>query len=270
MSLRLARSETPLLRFALAEGLVRMSAVRLFLVPTSPMVIPVCSDSLTHIIPEGNSSRESTESIATIVGKNCQIEDKFPVLMRVLLGIIETVVAGGPVISMRTGEAPVIADSGSSLKAIFDKSTAGVLLLVLVKQSARQSHSNSAFCSINAVSSSLKRTADDTSSEYAQLQALPRKEIIRATELFLHLLREKDAFLQDMSCAGLCYLFDSATQADKAITPVDSLLSGAAAAKITLSGIIGREVIATLTREKRAAQTAGICHLGSQLSMFNQ
>ena len=252
LSLSLARTETPLLRFSLAEGLVRMSAVRFSFLPSSLEDVNVhCEDNnLTETSqPVGPSLSHDISNDVIVLKSNFRKEEEenLPVLMRVLLGIIETVVADGPFTSFRTGISPEIVSIKSDIKSTFDKSTAGVLLLVLIKQSAAESNINP---SLNYNESVFPK--------FLKLQAVPRKEMIRATELFLHLLREKDAFLQDICCAGLCYLFNSAIRLDEALKLSDTQTQkGLTISNNLLSVIIGREVISTLTREKRVAQTAG-------------
>lgn len=223
MSFRPSRDETPLLRFALAEGLVRMSAVSAPRQSACPFTV----------------SSHSAAAQAVAMQPLDEESENLPVLTRVLLGIIETAVANG------TSHLP----EGARQPGTLDKSTAGVLLLVLVKQSGSSLHSstmNGNFQSNNLL---------------PKLKALPKKEVIRTTELFLQLLREKDAFLQDMSCAGLCYLFNRACQYDKnlAVTPrlLESECDTSDVKGLLLSEIVGREVIATLTREKRGPQAAG-------------
>ena len=262
MSLPLARTETPLLRFSLAEGLVRMSAVRYSILPKSLVDVNLHFEGkhqTESLLPDGPYLSHDVSNDVIVIksnsGREGEGEENLPVLMRVLLGIIETVVADGPAVTLRTGATPEAGTIESGLKSTFDKSTAGVLLLVLIKQSACEANKNSNV-NLNCSESSFLK--------FVKLQALPKKEMIRATELFLHLLREKDAFLQDMSCAGLCYLFNCATRLDEALKLPDSqsqTVKGPATNNNSLSGIIGREVIATLTREKRVAQTAGKSYL---------
>ena len=264
MSLPLARTETPLLRFSLAEGLVRMSAVRYSILPNSLVDVNLHSEGKHQTessLPDGPCLSHDVSNDVIVIKSNSgregegEGEENLPVLMRVLLGIIETVVADGPAVTFRTGATPEAVTIESGLKSTFDKSTAGVLLLVLIKQSACEANKNS---NVNL------NCSESAFPKFVKLQALPKKEMIRATELFLHLLREKDAFLQDMSCAGLCYLFNCATRLDEALKLPDSqsqTVKGPATNNNSLSGIIGREVIATLTREKRVAQTAGKSYL---------
>lgn len=172
------------------------------------------------------------------------------VLTRVLLGIVETAVADVPSLSRSSRVASSLPLTNGRSEGIFDKSTACVLLLVLVRK-ADQSTSTE---SVDGLSAS------------PSLQLLPRNEIIRATELFLQLLRDKDAFVQDMSCAGLCVLFNSACYLDQknGTLSLTFLLNKKSDAnpsdviELSLSDIVGREVIATLTREKRTAQAAGM------------
>jgi hypothetical protein len=163
---------------------------------------------------------------------------------------VETAVADVPSLSRNGRVASSLPLTSGRSEGIFDKSTACVLLLVLVRK-ADQSTSTK---SVDGLSAS------------PSLQLLPRNEIIRATELFLQLLRDKDAFFQDMSCAGLCVLFNSACHLDQrnGTSSSTSLLnkksdaSSSDVIELSLSDIVGREVIATLTREKRAAQAAGM------------
>lgn len=226
MSFRPSRDETPLLRFALAEALVRMSAVSTPRQSACPYTVSSHSAAAQGVAMQPLDE----ESFGA---------ENLPALTRVLLGIIETAVANG------TSHLP----EGARQPGTLDKSTAGVLLLVLVKQSGSSLHSstiNGNFQSNNLL---------------PKLKALPKKEVIRTTELFLQLLREKDAFLQDISCAGLCYLFNRACQFDIniAVSPrlLESECDASDAKGLLLSEIVGREVIATLTREKRGPQSAG-------------
>ena len=162
-------------------------------------------------------------------------KSRLPFLTRVLLDKIESAVTGSSQIFASTGLRGL-----SSSPITFDKTTAGMLLLVLVSQSTRPS---------NLLES-------DATAETPQphLSILPKREIIRGTELFLILLREKDAFLQDVSCAGLCYLYHRAC---RHVEQQSSPTSTTHLPDKSLSEIIGREVIATLTREKRGLQAAG-------------
>jgi hypothetical protein len=161
---------------------------------------------------------------------------RLPFLTRALLDKIESAVTGTSQVLASTGQKCAITSP-----ATFDKITAGMLLLVLVSQSTRPSNS----------------LESDANAEtlLPHLPLLPKKGIIRGTELFLLLLREKDAFLQDVSCAGLCYLYHCACQhveQESSPASVTQNLSDR-----PLSEIVGREVIATLTREKRGLQAAG-------------
>jgi hypothetical protein len=129
-----------------------------------------------------------------------------------------------------------------------------VLLLILVRKADQSTNTKS----VDGLSAS--------PSPSPSLQLLPKNEIIRATELFLQLLRDKDAFAQDMSCAGLCVLFNSACHLDQknGTSSSTSLLNKKSDAnpsdviELSLSDTVGREVIATLTREKRTAQATGM------------
>ena len=216
---------------------MRMSAVR---------VTPQCTDPGTSpmAIACDNVRMDGAKAVTGTAHGLC-------VLTRVLLGIVETAVADVPSRSMggKVSSTPPL--TAGRCEGIFDRSTACVLLLVLVRK-ADQSSSSGHF---NGSSPSL--------------QLLPRNEIIRATELFLQLLRDKDAFVQDMSCAGLCVLFNSACHLDQKIGTSSSSSSQSLVNKkgdanaidqigLSLSDIVGREVIATLTREKRAPQAAGM------------
>jgi hypothetical protein len=235
VSFRPSRDETPLLRFALAEGLVRMSAASAPRQSACPFTMSSHSAAAQGVL----SQPLDGESFGS---------EHLPVLTRVLLGIIETAVANGSSFSPSFETSSLLPEVARP-PGTLDKSTAGVLLLVLVKQSGSSLHSST----LNGTSPS--------NSLLPKLKALPKKEVIRTTELFLQLLREKDAFLQDMSCAGLCYLFNRACQFDKnlAVSPL-LLVNGCDAADsrgLLLSEIVGREVIATLTREKRGPQAAG-------------
>lgn len=235
ISFRPSRDETPLLRFALAEGLVCMSAV---------------SASHQSACPLSLSSHSSAApgAAAELLDSDSSESENLSVLTRVLLGIIETAVANGTSSSPRFETTSQLSE-GSRSPGTLDKSTAGVLLLVLVKQSGGSLHS-----------SQISRTSL-SHSLLPRLIALPKKEVIRTTELFLQLLREKDAFLQDMSCAGLCYLFNRACQFDKNLVVSPRVLVNDRDVtdhkSLLLSEIVGREVIATLTREKRGPQAAG-------------
>jgi hypothetical protein len=235
MSFRPSRDETPLLRFALAEGLVRMSAISAPRQSACPFSVPSHSAATQGVVSQ------------PIDGESFGSEN-LPVLTRVLLGIIETAVANGSSFSPSFETSSLLPD-GARPPGTLDKSTAGVLLLVLVKQSGSSAHS-----------STLNRTSQ-SNSLLPKLKALPKKEVIRTTELFLQLLREKDAFLQDMSCSGLCYLFNRACRFDKnlAVTPLllENECDTSDSKGLLLSEIVGREVIATLTREKRGPQAAG-------------
>ena len=157
-----------------------MSAVRFSFLPSSLEDGNVhCEDNnLTETSqPVGPSLSHDISNDVIILNSNFRKEEEenLPVLMRVLLGIIETVVADGPFTSVRTGITPEIVSIKSDIKSTFDKSTAGVLLLVLIKQSAAESNINP---SLNYNESVLPK--------FLKLQAVPRKEMIRATELFLH------------------------------------------------------------------------------------
>ena len=248
MSFRPSRDETPLLRFALAEGLVRMSAVSAPHQSACPFTVSSRSAAQGAVMQPLDGESFGSENL--------------PVLTRVFLGIIETAVANGTS-SSPSFETTSQLPGGARPPGTLDKSTAGVLLLVLVKQSGS-----------NLQSSTVYRTSQ-SNTLLPKLKALPKKEVIRTTELFLQLLREKDAFLQDMSCAGLCYLFNRACEFDKNLAVSPGLLDNECDTTdfkgILLSEIVGREVIATLTRAKRGPQAAGksssllelpsLCHL---------
>ena len=215
-----------------------MSAVR---------VTPQCTDpaaSQMAIACDG----VSTDGLKSVTGT----AHGLCVLTRVLLGIVETAVADVPSRSLGAKVSSSLPLTAGRCEGIFDRSTACVLLLVLVRKADQTTSSGH----LNGSSPSL--------------QLLPRNEIIRATELFLQLLRDKDAFVQDMSCAGLCVLFNSACHLDQTNgTSSSSSSSSSSVSKksdanatdqigLSLSDIVGREVIATLTREKRAPQAAGV------------
>lgn len=215
---------------------MRMSAVRV-----SPQSIDLASDK---VITDGATATASTTH-------------GLCVLTRVLLGIVETAVADVPSLSRSGRVASSLPLTSGRSEGIFDKSTACVLLLVLVRKADQ--------------STSTKSADGLSASPSPSLQLLPRNEIIRSTELFLQLLRDKDAFVQDMSCAGLCVLFNSACHLDQknGTSSSTSLLnkksdaSSSDVTELSLSDIVGREVIATLTREKRTAQAAGMLLLHS-------
>lgn len=234
MSFRPSRDETPLLRFALAEGLVRMSAVSAPHQSACPFTVSSRSAAQGAVMQPLDGESFGSENL--------------PVLTRVFLGIIETAVANGTS-SSPSFETTSQLPGGARPPGTLDKSTAGVLLLVLVKQSGS-----------NLQSSTVYRTSQ-SNTVLPKLKALPKKEVIRTTELFLQLLREKDAFLQDMSCAGLCYLFNRACEFDKNLAVLGLLENDCDTTDfkgILLSEIVGREVIATLTRAKRGPQAAGM------------
>ena len=212
---------------------MRMSAVRV----TPQFTDPAISQMATAC---DNVSTDGANAVTGTAHGLC-------VLTRVLLGIVETAVADVPSRSMggKVSSSPPL--TAGRCEGIFDRSTACVLLLVLVRKADQSTSSGH----LNGSSPSL--------------QLLPRNEIIRATELFLQLLRDKDAFLQDMSCAGLCVLFNSACHLDQknstsSLSSVNKKGDANAIDQIglSLSDIVGREVIATLTREKRAPQAAGM------------
>jgi hypothetical protein len=210
---------------------VRMSSVRV-----TPQSTDLSSDKVT--------TDEAKATVSTAHG--------LCVLTRVLLGIVETAVADVPSLSRSGRVASSLPLTNGRSEGIFDKSTACVLLLVLV----RKADPSTSTGSVDGLSASPP----------PPLQLLPKNEIIRATELFLQLLRDKDAFVQDMSCAGLCVLFNSACHLDQknGTSSSTSLLNKKSDAnssdviELSLSDIVGREVIATLTREKRTAQAAGM------------
>ena len=210
---------------------MRMSAVRV-----TPLSTDLTSDKVT-----------TDGAIATVGAAH-----GLCVLTRVLLGIVETAVADVPSLARSGRVASSLPLTSGRSEGIFDKSTACVLLLVLVRKADQ--------------STSTKRVDGLSAAPSPSLQLLPKNEIIRATELFLHLLRDKDAFVQDMSCAGLCVLFNSACNLDQqnGTSSVTTLLNKKSDAnpsdliELSLSDIVGREVIATLTREKRTAQAAGM------------
>lgn len=224
-----SRTETPLLRFALAEGIVRMSAA-----PMSRHCPPNIAMRLTMVAEENGHCDPSSEASTDSIGK----PSRLPFLTRVLLDKIESAVSGTSQILALIGQKGVVTPPSP---ATFDKITAGMLLLVLVSQSTRPS---------NIVESDA-----NAENESPHVPVLPKREIIRGTELFLLLLREKDAFLQDVSCAGLCYLYHCACRhVEQPLSPASIMQNGT---DKSLSEIIGREVIATLTREKRGLQAAG-------------
>ena len=228
-----------MLRFALAEGLVRMAAVH----------APSSSQNSGRSGRSGNSSQNGNTGIDGSYGEdaggaasssashgvvlervkdmNIQEEENcMPVLVRVLLGIVETVIAGGPTSAPTptpaqynphtahtspTAIPAISADDTDNLtshtavssKSVIDKITAGVLLLVLVKRStsidvgpddAGDVCSNPDISTVTSDTNSTSTSNRERSTPrlipppLAHLYPLPKKEITRATELFLHLL----------------------------------------------------------------------------------
>ena len=85
---------------------------------------------------------------------------------------------------------------------------------------------------------------------------LSDKFLVLSTELFLILLKEKEPLIQDVSCSGLCKLYIIASERSQAST--------------NLANIIARDVINTLTRERKIGQPAGVALAGETTSTSSE
>jgi len=84
---------------------------------------------------------------------------------------------------------------------------------------------------------------------------LSMKLLRRLLLVYLKLLKENDASIQDICCRGLCFIYLIAVLRRGELLDVPSIPDP--------SVFVTREVIATLTREKRAAQPAGYSVAGT-------
>lgn len=111
-----------------------------------------------------------------------------------------------------------------------EKNVAVVVLLVLMTQAASTDAEHLGNCN-----SSSCRHASPPTARSAQLVKGPL--MLQATELFLRFLQEKDAFVQDVSCMGLCQLFHHARQSF-----TGDYIDSQASRSLTLAEKIAQEV----------------------------
>ena len=212
------------MRFSAAQALVRMSSV-----PLVPFLQVHTQQS------QVTDSRVSSGGDASTA----------PALVKVLLGIVATAAASARTAAPEEeGPGEGSAEHAQTLSAppskTTQRSTAAVLLLVLIKQWA------SVFASEKSKSN--------------QPFVLSYDEIMQCVEMLLEFLRDRDPFIQDVSCAGLCHLYNVARYIDSATVRDRGSLAK------SLQEAIATEVIATLTREKRTYAPAGVAVAGESTS----
>ena len=88
--------------------------------------------------------------------------------------------------------------------------------------------------------------------------------LMRCVNLYLHLIRGKNLYIQDTCCLGLCLLFELSKQIEnqnynqmKGNSSTDADMLEVLNKKRSLSGVIADEVILILTKEKRIKPIAG-------------
>jgi len=219
---RVWQAENPLVRFALAEGLLRVSVERTSLEEAPRALVPLAASSNGGdvIAPYtgkrailGAPELENRGLPVTIVGEDAVSRAYPPTLSRVL--------------SMVDG---IVIESSGGTSAVREKGTAAVILLVFVRHYAALCHMWTA------------------SKEAEVATTMPFSLVIRLVDVLLRLLNDSQPFTQDIACLGLCHLHAMAQR-------VSILDSGNGKTAVQ---IVSEEVINTLAREKRAAAPPGV------------
>ena len=83
--------------------------------------------------------------------------------------------------------------------------------------------------------------------------SFPAVIVRKIVEVFLRFMRDKDLFVQDICCMGLCHLYNSSGSAGKEVTG----LTGPAGQPVSVSEYVAYEVMVTLMRERRTVQPVG-------------
>jgi len=219
-SRRVWQAEHPLVRFALAEGLLRVSVERTSLEVAPREVLPLTVPGSGDVVSPyagprailGAPELENRGLPVTLVAEDAVSRAYPPTLSRVL-----STVDG------------IVIESAGGASAVREKGTAAVVLLVFVRHYSALRHMWS-------------------SSNEAAPDAMPFSLVIRLVDVLLRLLNDSQPFTQDIACLGLCHLHSMAQLVRSVGTG-----NGKSAAQI-----VSEEVINTLAREKRAPAPPGV------------